>query len=201
MAQNLPPYRRILLTGLIILTAFFFLNWRRFAFGLPLGPILMSGLTFAIVPTGVAFADRSDKDSFLWPAGLFVTLLSTGLVGLLSGYLGLAQLGIAHAALLGGLLLIPFLGLVFGSRKPIFKIPTDTAWIFLTNFGVLGVMLASFATNLHPAAYCLLLITLISPLGAAYLLPMRPALLTTLVSCAISAIPATGAILIAFSHF
>jgi hypothetical protein len=198
---------RMSVTALIVLVAFFWLNWRRFSVGLPSEPIWLSTLTLAIVLTGVAFADRSirrndnSSDSFLWPVGQFVTLLSAGFVGLLSGYLGLGQLAIGFAVFLVGILMMPYLATAFGVNNPIIKIPAGLTWVSLTTFGVLGVSLASFATNLHPIAYSLLLVTLLSPLGADRVPPMRSSLLPPIFFGVVAAIPASCAILIAFLHF
>ncbi|KUP94204.1 hypothetical protein [Tritonibacter horizontis] len=192
---------RLFGTAAIIATAFLWLNWRRFSVGMPLEPIVLSALTLAAVLAGVARADRVEDHPYLWPVALFVTMLATGLVGLLSGYLGLGQLALGFTAFLGGILLVLYTGMLVARPKHAFSVPAVFSWISLTTLGLLGTSLASFATNLHPFAYVLLLLTLMSPVVARRVPKMQSLMLPPIIFGTIAAVPAGSAVLVAFLHF
>lgn len=192
---------RLVTTGLIVCGAFVWMNWRRLSMDLPVEPLLLSLAALSVVLVGVAQAEQSKADTFLWPSAVFATLFVASPVGLLSGYLGLGQLFGGFAAYLGGVLLLPYASLLMAFPKTAQMPVAAISWVGLTSIGVLAISLTSFATNLHPLAFGLLLLTLLAPLLVKRIPIALPQLWQPIVVVALAAMPAGGAILTSFLHF
>lgn len=192
---------RLVTAGLIICGAFLWLNWRRLSADMPIEPLLLSLSVLVVWLVGVVQAERSKTGRFLWLSAVFAALLTASPVGLLSGYLGLGQLSGGFAAYLGGVLLIPYASLLLAFPNGAQMFAASTAWVGLTAIGVLAVSLASLATNLHPLAFGLLLLTLLSPLIVVRLPIAQPSHLQPIVVVALAAMPAGGAILTSYLYF
>ena len=208
LAPRLPPIGRVLALGALILGTILWLNWRRFGVGIPGEVIFLWGALALTLGLAMSQVDRADRPEFLWPTTLFVMVLAAGVVGLLSGYLGLGQLLGSLAAYFGGMLVLPFLGVVFAKEAPgspsgskRWRIPQAFSWAVLSIMAVLGVSLASFATNLDPRAFGMLLVVLLAPLVALKVPALSIKPLQPIVFAAIAAVPAGAAIALAALNF
>lgn len=200
----LPASSRTAAGVLTTALAFIWLNARRLPAGIPVESILMSvGVIICVGVVLVCLDNRTGRrdDVFLWPVCLFIATFATGLVSLLSGYIGMGQLVGNLAAFFGGVLLIPFIRSALGLLPAADDFFRGFDWAAASCLAVLGIGLTSFATNLHPLALCLLLLTLLSPLVARRMPTVRHRLLQPFLFAAIAAVPAAGAIAAAFLNF
>lgn len=127
-------------------------------------------LVLALMPVaGMALAAAGSKERneppLLWPGFTIITALSGAYISVSGGYIGLAQILGALAALTGGFALVVFVRHLTGREAA----PATTAapvWVFVATLSVVLASIAAFASKLSAPAFAILCLGYLTPLVA-----------------------------------
>jgi len=133
------------------------------------------------------------------PAALLATAIATALTAIMGGYIGMAQMNGALAALFGGWLLIGYIGYIRGDDS-VFDLQGFAALSFIWTAAMGVTMTVLLSPSASPSALVLSVLPVavfaaLNCRGAGFV--GQPRVLRPLVTGALTAIPAIAAILIA----
>lgn len=157
-------------------------------------------LTIPVIAHAVRHQAQNHSSRFAWPVTLLVMMTTTGVVTLLGGFIGIGQVVISVSVFFGG---VTFVFFVDGLRKTGLSmaiLPSSILWALTTAFGIILILIASYATNLSIPAYFLIL-TMVSVPYAGHRVAKHPQWLQPFLFTAIAAIPAVPAIALAVLNF
>jgi len=160
-------------------------------------------LPFCVIPVlscGVWMQSTVQASRFAWPVTVLVTMITTSLIALLGGFIGIGQVTMMFSVCFGGVVLGVFLD-VLGKHKQLFDpIAPAALWAVTVSLGALLILIGSFATNLSPVAYLLTLTILFVPLATRQI-AKHPLWRQPFLFAALAAMPAAPAILLAVLNF
>ena len=185
------------LTGAFLVLAAVWLGWARIAQGggVALIPVLAPVITATI---GSLFLSRAETEVFLWPLALLIFAAGGAVLSLLGVFVGFAQVSGACAALVGGLLLVLYVATQTG-RGIALGVPA-TAFLMLALTSVV-ILIGLFAPQINAVALLILSATLLMPAVVPAVVPgyaRLPAALRPVAQGIVTAIPAAGALALAY---
>lgn len=156
-----------LVTVGLLLVALFWIGQRKimsnplqFELFLALGPVIGAGVASA--------APSKQTDSpFLWSATLLCLAIAGSLVSVLGGYIGLAQMLGAFAALMGGMLAVAYIAVHIVGRPVPFPSMSASVWSLSVVISTILISVAIFASKLSTPAFVLVCLIYGAPFIAA----------------------------------
>jgi hypothetical protein len=143
---------------------------------------------------------KAPLSRFAWPVTLLVMMIVTSIVAFLGGFIGAGKIMISMSVFLGSVVFIIFLDTLRAAGPRIPTLSTSTLWALTASFGILLILIGSYATNLSSAAYLLILTMVCAPYAGRFIASRR--LWTQpFLFAALTAIPAVPAILLAALNF
>lgn len=162
-----------LLTKGVLLAALFWIGQRKIMSDpfqlelfLALLPVIGAGIA-ATAPT------KHTNDPFLWPVALLSLAISGSLVSVFGGYIGLAQMLGAFAALTGGILAVAYLVVHILGRHDSFPSIPLPLWSLTCVISAILISVAVFASKLSTPAFVLVSLIYLAPFVAARFLNVR----------------------------
>jgi len=138
---------------------------------------LQAEILLALLPVlGLGISTSAPRayraDLFLWPGAVLSLAIGGSLVSVLGGYIGLAQMLGACAALTGGYLIVSFVRVKLMGRDASGTHTEGANWMLLATVAVVLISIALFASKLSPMAFAVLCLIFVAPFAAARHLKM-----------------------------
>lgn len=187
-------------TTIILLGGFSWLVQRQIFSGSVQIRWILPLLTALVFASAVHRQSEGKPSRFSWPVTLLIMMIVTSVVALLGGFIGVGKIMISVSVFVGGIVLVLFLATLRTSGPTIPTLPASALWALTTSFGIILILISSYATNLSNIAYLLILSIVCAPYARRFIAP-RQLWTEPFLIAAIAAIPATTAVLLAILNF
>ena len=194
------PSARAAATAALLLGGFLWLVQRQLSGGAFQTRWILPLLAAVVLTAAVRFQNSNAPSRFAWPVTLLAMMTVTGVIALLGGFIGVGQIMMSISVCFGGVVLLLFLAALRKTGPTLPALPASALWAITTAFGILLILIGTYATNLSTGAYLLVLTMILAP-SIERFTTARPLWAHPFIFAAVAALPALPAVFLAVLNF